>query len=209
MQAPKREELPPGSGHLLALQAHDRAPLLDLGCRRVGGDELAEVGLILLELPLQLEELRLERRALPAVQWTRHALPLPQLPSPSQPGIGVNGCVADISLNLLGMDRALSLEALLAARAAAGRPYAEVLRVEAFSVGVYELGVGAEDLQRPHSEDELYAVLRGKAAFTMAGETHPVAPGALLYVPAGVPHRFHDIEEDLSLLVVFAPPESP
>ncbi len=94
------------------------------------------------------------------------------------------------------MDPPFSLDALLAARAAAGRPYAEVLRVEAFSVGVYELGVGAEDLQRPHSEDELYAVLRGKAAFTMAGETHPVAPGALLYVPAGVPHRFHDIEEE-------------
>ena len=31
--------------------------------------------------------------------------------------------------------------------------------------------------------------------------------GDLLYVPAREPHRFHSIEEELLLLVVFAPPE--
>ena len=39
------------------------------------------------------------------------------------------------------------------------------------------------------------------------GEIANVMAGSFLYVPAGVAHRFHDIDEDLTVLVVFAPPE--
>lgn len=100
-----------------------------------------------------------------------------------------------------------SLGALLAARAQGGRPYKEVLRVEALSVGVYELAAGDEDRQQPHGEDEIYVVTRGNAQMTIGDEEFDVAPGALFYVPARVPHRFHDIREDLFLIVAFAPPE--
>jgi quercetin dioxygenase-like cupin family protein len=30
-----------------------------------------------------------------------------------------------------------------------------------------------------------------------------VAAGTILFVPAGVPHHFHEIEEELTLLVFF------
>lgn len=103
--------------------------------------------------------------------------------------------------------RHLSLTDLLAASSDARRSYAEVLRVKALSAGVYELAAGAEDLQQPHTEDEVYVVLRGQARATVGGEVVNVTPGSFLYVPAGVPHRFHDIDEDLTVLVVFAPPE--
>ncbi|MBW3651711.1 MAG: cupin domain-containing protein, partial [Actinobacteria bacterium] len=63
------------------------------------------------------------------------------------------------------------------------------------------------DPQQPHSEDEVYLVLRGRARATVGSETLPVSAGTFLYVAAGSPHRFHDIEEDLAVLVVFAPPE--
>ncbi len=103
--------------------------------------------------------------------------------------------------------RHLSLTDLLAALSDARQSYAEVLRVKALSAGVYEVAAGAEDLQQPHTEDEVYVVLRGQARATVGGEIVNVMPGSFLYVPAGVAHRFHDIDEDLTVLVVFAPPE--
>ncbi len=93
-----------------------------------------------------------------------------------------------------------------------GKPYLEFLRVPALSAGVYVLRAGEEDKQRPHAEDEIYYVVRGRAQFRIIENRTPrdqeVAPGAILYVPAHVEHRFHDITEDLSVLVLFAPAES-
>ena len=34
----------------------------------------------------------------------------------------------------------------------------------------------------------------------------PVAAGSMVYVDEGVEHRFHSITEDLTILVMFAPP---
>ena len=99
------------------------------------------------------------------------------------------------------------IEQVAADRAASGRLYREFLRRPALSAGMYELAAGAEDLQKPHTEDEVYYVLRGRARFRAGSEDRPVAPGAVLFVPAGEEHRFHAITEDLSLLVVFAPAE--
>ncbi len=101
----------------------------------------------------------------------------------------------------------LALDDLLAAPTAHQQSYAEVLRVEALSVGVYELASGSKDAQDPHTEDEVYIVLRGQAQATVADEKFAVRPGSFLYVPARVPHRFHEIEGDLALLVLFAPAE--
>jgi mannose-6-phosphate isomerase-like protein (cupin superfamily) len=95
----------------------------------------------------------------------------------------------------------------LIAATTAGRPYLEFVREESMSVGLYVLPAGAVDHQKPHTEDEVYVVLAGTALFTAGGDTRPVRRGDTLYVSAGVAHRFHDIEEDLRLIVVFAPPE--
>jgi mannose-6-phosphate isomerase-like protein (cupin superfamily) len=102
---------------------------------------------------------------------------------------------------------AFSLDEILEMRKRSGRAYHELVRVDALSAGVYELGVGDVDRQRPHGEDEVYVVVRGRARATVGDETFGVSAGTLLYVPATVPHRFHEIEEDLTVVVVFAPPE--
>lgn len=101
-----------------------------------------------------------------------------------------------------------SLPELLAAPSQQGRSYAEVLRVQALSAGVYELSAGSDDRQQPHREDEVYVVLRGSANATVNGRTVAVNTGSMLYVPAQVPHHFHDIEEDLTVLVLFSPAET-
>ena len=45
---------------------------------------------------------------------------------------------------------------------------------------------------------------RAKSRFTCDGETVDVSPGDVLFVAAGLDHRFHDIEDDLDLLVFFS-----
>lgn len=92
-------------------------------------------------------------------------------------------------------------------RAVQGRPYLEFLRHDAMSAGLYVLPAGATDPQQPHTEDELYSVVRGRARIRVAGEVRDVQAGSLVFVAAGVPHRFEDVTEELAVLVIFAPAE--
>lgn len=96
---------------------------------------------------------------------------------------------------------------LSAAHAAAGRLYHEFLRVPALSGGLYVLPAGGADPQSPHGEDEVYVVTAGRARITVGDDVRAVGPGSVVYVPARVPHRFHDIEQELRVLVFFAPAE--
>ena len=89
----------------------------------------------------------------------------------------------------------------------AGKSALEFLRVPTMSLSTYRLPAGGADPQRPHTEDEVYYVVRGRAQFRAGEENCSVEPGSVLFVEAGVQHRFHDIEEDLELLVVFVPAE--
>lgn len=89
---------------------------------------------------------------------------------------------------------------------ASGGPWLEFLRVADLSAGLYRLPAGGDDRQQPHSEDEIYVVIAGCAAFEAAGRRREVRAGSVIY-PAGEPHRFLDVSEELALLVVFAPPE--
>ncbi|MCI4326541.1 MAG: cupin domain-containing protein [Thermoplasmata archaeon] len=101
-----------------------------------------------------------------------------------------------------------AIEELVPDARALSSPYLEFLRTGPMSVGVYVLAAGAVDAQSPHAEDELYFVVRGQGRFRNGETEGPVRAGDVLYVPAHRPHRFAAIEEELVLLVVFAPPES-
>jgi mannose-6-phosphate isomerase-like protein (cupin superfamily) len=98
---------------------------------------------------------------------------------------------------------------VFARQQALGRPYLEFIRVDDLSVGLYVLPAGGVDRQQPHLEDEVYHVLDGRGRITVGDEVTEVEPGSIVYVAATVPHRFHDIAEELRLLVFFAPAESP
>ena len=93
-------------------------------------------------------------------------------------------------------------------RARAGKSYLEFLRVPAMSAGVYILPAGGTDLQKPHQEDEMYYVVRGRARMKVGAEDRAVSQGSVIFVAAQVEHRFYEIAEDLELLVFFAPAES-
>ncbi|SRR5579864_3551644 len=93
-------------------------------------------------------------------------------------------------------------------RTLTGKLYLEFLRVPSMSAGLYVLPVGATDPQRPHHEDEMYYVVRGRGHFRAGEDEREVSAGSLLFVAAEVEHRFHDITEELEILVFFAPAES-
>ncbi|HEY6058636.1 MAG TPA: cupin domain-containing protein [Candidatus Limnocylindrales bacterium] len=102
---------------------------------------------------------------------------------------------------------AFELVDLEATRRAAGRPYLEAARSPDLSVGLYTLRAGAVDRQSPHTEDEVYVVVDGRASIEVGGELRAVQPGSVIFVAAGLDHRFRDIVEDLSVVVVFGPAE--
>lgn len=99
-----------------------------------------------------------------------------------------------------------TLERMLQARVA---EYHEFLRVPTMSAGLYRIPQGGTDPQSPHSEDEVYYVVHGRARFHTAEGDRYVEPGTIIFVPARTAHRFHEIEEDLVVLVLFAPAERP
>jgi mannose-6-phosphate isomerase-like protein (cupin superfamily) len=92
-------------------------------------------------------------------------------------------------------------------RAEANKRYFEFLRVPAMSSGVYVLPKGGTDPQKPHHEDEMYYVIRGKARMKIDDMDEAVTAGSVIFVEAEREHRFYDIEEDLEVLVFFAPAE--
>lgn len=100
------------------------------------------------------------------------------------------------------------LSRLVAEQLVGDRPYLEFLRHDTMSAGLYVLEAGATDLQKPHAQDELYYVVEGRAVLEVDGDQRPVQPGTLVFVPAGMQHRFHSIAAKLSVLVFFAPAES-
>ena len=88
---------------------------------------------------------------------------------------------------------------------AGGKPFAELFRYGPVSVEIFApRGV---DTQQPHTQDEIYVVARGTGEFVNGPVRHAFGPGDLLFVPAGVVHRFENFSDDFLVWVVFCGPE--
>ena len=143
------------------------------------------------------------RDRLPAVSGAqRRGGPVLDEPAPGKRSVSPTNKV--ILLNVRHLEQAIRYTA------PAGGPnqFTEHLRVATMSVGTYSIPCGGLDDQVPHAEDEVYVVLSGSARFTSGDDTVSVGPGTTLFVPANEDHRFHDVTDDLAVLVVFAPPYS-
>ena len=101
------------------------------------------------------------------------------------------------------------LARLVEERRSQGEPYLEFLNRSTLRCGLYVLPPGDEvDDQEPHDEDEVYYVVKGKARLSTGSgtveSTRTIGPGSVLFVAAGVEHRFHHVEQELELLVFFS-----
>lgn len=102
---------------------------------------------------------------------------------------------------------AYEVSQLEAQRQATGRLYLEFLRTPSMSMGLYTLPSGGRDPQSPHTEDEVYYIVRGRGQIRVGDEDRPVEADSIVYVAAHVAHHFHSITEELQILVFFAPAE--
>ena len=103
--------------------------------------------------------------------------------------------------------QAFELAELISQRETNYKLYLEFLKVSDLSLGLYVLPAGGADPQSPHSEDEVYYVVSGRAQILVAEENREVQAGSIIYVAKNVAHRFHSIEEKLTVIVFFAPAE--
>ena len=103
--------------------------------------------------------------------------------------------------------QAFELAELITQREWTSNAYLEFLKVPDLSMGLYFLPSGGVDPQLPHTEDEVYYVVSGRAKVKVADENCAVQAGSIVYVAKNVEHRFHSIEQDLTVLVFFAPAE--
>ena len=88
---------------------------------------------------------------------------------------------------------------------AGGARFAKVLEHGSLLVEIY--APRGRDPQQPHARDEVYVVVEGSGHFRNGERRHAFGPGDLLFVPAGVTHRFEDFTEDLVVWVIFYGPE--
>jgi mannose-6-phosphate isomerase-like protein (cupin superfamily) len=103
--------------------------------------------------------------------------------------------------------QAYELAQLISRQKDSNKLYLEFLNVPDLSMGLYVLPAGGVDPQSPHTEDEVYYVVSGKAKIKVADEDRDVQTGSIVYVAKNVEHKFHSIEEELTILVFFAPAE--
>jgi mannose-6-phosphate isomerase-like protein (cupin superfamily) len=61
--------------------------------------------------------------------------------------------------------------------------------------------------QNPHTQDEIYVIVRGSGTLYHDGKRDAFGPGDLMFIAAGTEHRFEDFTDDLTVWVVFYGPE--
>ncbi|NJC95822.1 MAG: cupin domain-containing protein [Anaerolineales bacterium] len=103
--------------------------------------------------------------------------------------------------------QAYELTQLISRQKDSNKLYLEFLKLPDLSMGLYVLPAGGTDPQSPHTEDEIYYVVSGRAQIKVADEDRAVQAGSIVYVAKNVEHRFHSIEEELKVIVFFAPAE--
>lgn len=82
--------------------------------------------------------------------------------------------------------------------------FATLLKRGSMSVEFY--APQGRDAQQPHPQDELYVVVAGRGEFVNGGARQPFGPGDVLFVAAGVEHRFENFSADFQTWVIFYGP---
>lgn len=82
-----------------------------------------------------------------------------------------------------------------------GQLFAKVMEHSSMSVEIYR--PIKTDLQTPHQQDELYVIMSGNGEFLNDGKRTVFTPGDVLFVAAGIEHRFENFTDDFVTWVIF------
>jgi mannose-6-phosphate isomerase-like protein (cupin superfamily) len=86
-----------------------------------------------------------------------------------------------------------------------GKRFATIFQHGTLLVEIY--APRGDDPQKPHSRDEVYFVAAGSGEFVCRNSRQQFGPSDLLFVAAGLEHRFENFSEDLAVWVLFYGPE--
>lgn len=86
-----------------------------------------------------------------------------------------------------------------------GERAAFIMRRGSMRIGLY--APTDVDRQGPHAQDEVYLVLTGTGIAVVGGQRRHCEVGDLIFVAAGVEHRFEEFGTDFVLCVFFWGPE--
>ena len=89
----------------------------------------------------------------------------------------------------------------LAELAQSDKPFANIYTHGSLLVEIYQ--PEKVDLQKPHIRDELYIVISGEGTFVNGDKRQHFHAGDVLFVPAGVEHRFENFTEGFKNLGYF------
>ena len=85
-----------------------------------------------------------------------------------------------------------------------GAPFVTMMAGGSMSVEVF--APKDADLQKPHSQDELYFIHSGTSQIIINGQRFDAVAGDAFFVAAGVEHRFENFSIDFVTWVVFYGP---
>ena len=86
-----------------------------------------------------------------------------------------------------------------------GAPFVTMMAGGTMSVEVY--APRGEDLQEPHTQDELYFIHSGRGELVINRQRFDCAVGDALFVAAGAAHCFENFSDDFVTWVVFYGPQ--
>lgn len=83
--------------------------------------------------------------------------------------------------------------------------FLKVMEHGTMSVEIYR--PGGTDAQTPHLQDELYVIINGSGEFLNNGKRTAFEQGDILFVPAGIEHRFENFTDDFATWAIFYGPD--
>ena len=106
---------------------------------------------------------------------------------------------------MFGDKNRLTTEDALRALRREGADYLKLMRHGSLHVEIYRPQGG--DDQTVHDLDEIYVVISGSGYFVRDGQRQLFEAGEVLFVPAGIEHKFVEYSEDFATWVFFYGPE--
>lgn len=103
------------------------------------------------------------------------------------------------------MSKRLTITNALQELSVSDKPFKTLFEHGSLQVEIYK--PDKVDLQKPHTRDELYVIASGSGEFVNGPNRQVVEPGEVLFVAAGVEHRFMNFTDDFSTWVFFYGPK--
>jgi mannose-6-phosphate isomerase-like protein (cupin superfamily) len=104
----------------------------------------------------------------------------------------------------MATERTFELQELIRQLNKEGGYFLGFLKIRDLEAGIILLHPGDNDTQTAHTADELYYIIEGNGIMELGKSKKPIKQGSIVFVPAGLHHRFYGNKEDLIALYMFA-----